>query len=191
MPPYDIVRITEYCKVLEAVGRDASNAHEIQIAIGLFDAEGIPTGTGTNPSSYAEPPFRYRMTTRNPQTKMELIDMFLQTAEEIDRLHIESTTAPWFQAYMSTKRANTASTYNPAASRPPVARTRTRPAPPPAAANDQLAIVGSYENYDSFTQAPLIESPASATGLADIATLHETVRSHGVRMTGMENTLNT
>ena len=33
LPPYD--RITEYCKALEAVGRDVSNAHEIQIAISL------------------------------------------------------------------------------------------------------------------------------------------------------------
>ena len=45
-------------------------------------------------------------------------------------------------------------------------------------------------NYDSnFVQAPLAESPAPATVLADTAALQETVRSHGTRMTGLETTL--
>ena len=126
---------------------------------------------------------------------MELVDMFLQTHEEIERLHIENASAPWFQTYMNGKLASTASTFNHALPRAPVARTRTRVAPHPATStNDSLARineamnpVGSYET--SYVQAPLIESPASANVLADIATLQETVRNHGARMTGMETTL--
>ena len=178
-----------------------SSAHEIQIAIGLCDTEGLPTGSGATPSSYAEHSFRFRMTNRDPKTKMELIDTFLRTHEEIERLHIENASAPWFPTYMSNKLANTASTFNPALPRPaPVARSRTRvtsyPTAPPsdsiARINEAIGMngqapLGSYEA--SYMQAPLIESPASATVLADIATLQETVRSHGARTTGLETTL--
>ena len=58
------------------------------------------------------------MANRDPKTKMELIGMLLRTHKEIERLHIENVSAPWFQAYMSNKLANTASAFNPALSRP-------------------------------------------------------------------------
>ena len=56
----------------------------------------------------------------------------MAVAEEIERLHIECSGAPWFPKYNADRNAkySTATGYSPIA---PVSRTRTRTAHPPAA----------------------------------------------------------
>ena len=86
-------RITEYCKAIEAVGRNMGNAFEIAQCITHCDPDGIPTGNDQTPGS-GEPSFRFRLQSRNPQDKTALIDSFIAVAEEIERLHIECSGAP-------------------------------------------------------------------------------------------------
>ena len=86
-------RVTEYCKAIEAVGRNMDNAFEISQCITHCDPDGIPTGNDPTPGS-GEPSFRFRLQSRNPQDKTALIDAFVAVAEEIERLHIECSGAP-------------------------------------------------------------------------------------------------
>ena len=136
---------------------------------------------------------------------MELIDMFMRTHEEIERLHIKCVSAPWFQTYMNDKLVRNASTFNPAFTCPapaPAPRARSRVVPPSLvppsvdsmgriqeamAMSQNQAPVGNYEY--NLVQAPTAESLAPASVLADIETLQETVKAHGARMTGPEPTL--
>ena len=107
------------------------NAFEISQCITHCDPDGIPTGNEQTPGS-GEPSFRFRLQSRNPQDKTALIEAFVAVAEEIERLHIECSGAPWFPKYNADRNAKYSTTtgYSPIA---PVPRTRTRTAHPPAA----------------------------------------------------------
>ena len=184
-------RITEYCKAIEAVGRNMGNAFEIAQCITHCDPDGIPTGNDQTPGS-GEPSFRFRLQSRNPQDKTALIDSFVAVAEEIERLHIECSGAPWFPKYNADRNAkySTVRGYSPIA---PVPRTRARTAQPPA----QLAQAGEglariNEAMAMNQQSPVgdlayVQAPISAPGLdqsmlSDIATLQETVKLHDRRL---------
>ena len=104
LPAYK--RISEYGKAIEAVGRNMDNAFEIAQCITHCDPDGIPTGTDTTPGS-GEPSFRFRLQSRNPQDKTALIDAFVAVAEEIERLHIECSGAPWFPKNNAERTAKT------------------------------------------------------------------------------------
>ena len=53
-------RLVEYCKAIEAVGRNMGNAFEIAQCITHCDPDGIPTGNDQTPGS-GEPSFRFRL----------------------------------------------------------------------------------------------------------------------------------
>ena len=77
-------RITEYCKAIEAVGRNMGNAFEIAQCITHCDPDGMPTGTDQTPKS-GELSFRFRLQSRNPQDKTALIDAFIAVTSRGDR----------------------------------------------------------------------------------------------------------
>ena len=71
------------------------NAFEIAQCITHCDPDGVPTGNDQTPG-IGEPSFRFRLQSRNPQDKTGLVDSFIAVAEEIERLYIECSGAPWF-----------------------------------------------------------------------------------------------
>ena len=196
LPAYK--RISEYAKAIEAVGRHMDNAFEIAQCITHCDPDGIPTGTATTPGS-GEPSFRFRLQSKNPQDKTALIDAFVAVAEEIERLHIECSGAPWFPKYNAERIAkNSTLTGHTLIAPAPRARTRTtQPPVQPAQAGEGMARIN--EAMAMNQQSPVgdldyVQAPLSAPGpdqsmLSDIATLQETVRQHDRRLTTLDQTV--